>query len=143
MTFHVQNMIGGQALVSGTDKLGNEGKTVVSTTQWDELNARSNFSKATEDFNAVVEEFFAPLTEAAKKAERELNRRSRTRRSTSSSPRAPRVRAKPAEIIQLSRDSIILRLIEEGTPTTSCGSTSPRSGSSPPTDGSSTPVPRG
>lgn len=115
MTFHVQNMIGGQALVSGTDKLGNEGKTVVSTTQWDELNARSNFSKATEDFNAAVEEFFAPLTEAAKKAERELNRQKQDPAEyvvlTEGTEGAE---AKPAEIIQLTRDSIILRLIEEG-----------------------------
>lgn len=115
MTFHVQNMIGGQALVSGTDKLGNEGKTVVSTTQWDELNARSNFSKATEDFNAAVEEFFAPLTEAAKKAERELDRQKQDPAEyvvlTEGTEGAE---AKPAEIIQLTRDSIILRLIEEG-----------------------------
>lgn len=115
MTFHVQNMIGGQALVSGTDKLGNEGKTVVSTTQWDELNARSNFSKATEDFNAAVEKFFAPLTEAAKKAERELDRQKQDPAEyvvlTEGTEGAE---AKPAEIIQLTRDSIILRLIEEG-----------------------------
>ena len=115
MTFHVQNMIGGQALVSGTDKLGNEGKTVVSTTQWDELNARSNFSKATEDFNAAVEEFFAPLTEAAKKAERELDHQKQDPAEyvvlTEGTEGAE---AKPAEIIQLTRDSIILRLIEEG-----------------------------
>ena len=65
MTFTVQNMLGDQALVSGTDIRGNEGQAIVSTLQWDELNARKDFSAATEDFDAAVEEFFKPLTEAA------------------------------------------------------------------------------
>ena len=114
MTFHVQNMIGGQALVSGTDKLGNEGKTIVSTTQWGELNARANFSKATEDFDAAVEKFFAPLTKAARKAERKLNRQKQDPAEyVVLTEGTEGVEAQPAEIVQLSRDSIILRLIEE------------------------------
>ena len=114
MTFHVQNMIGGQALVSGTDYLGNQGKTVVSTVQWDELNARTNFSKATEDFDAAVEEFFAPLTEAAEKIERELDRKEQDPTEYVVLTEGTKgVEAQPAEIIQLSRDSMILRLIED------------------------------
>lgn len=115
MTFHVQNMIGGQALVSGTDYRGNEGKTVVNTIQWDELNARANFSKATEDFDAAVEQFFAPLTEAAEKAELTLNSQQQDPTEyVVLTEGTEGVEAQRAEIVQLTRDSIILRLIEEG-----------------------------
>ena len=116
MTFQVQTMIGNEALVSGTDKLGNTGKMVVSTTQWDELKSRKNFSSAKEDFDKAVEEFFKPLTKAAKKAQKKL---------AASQEQDPisyvvidegveGVEAQPRQLMQLSRDSIVLRLIEEG-----------------------------
>lgn len=115
MTFQVQNMLGDQALVSGTDKLGNEGKTIVSTSQWDELKARSNFSAATEDFDAAVKEFFAPLTEAAEKAELALAGKPQDSAEYVVLKEATEgVEPEPAEIVALSKDSIILRLIEEG-----------------------------
>ena len=115
MTFTVQNMLGDQALVSGTDIRGNEGQAIVSTVQWDELKARKDFSSASEDFDREVEAFFAPLTEAAEKLEAAI------------APKAPDSAAyivlsekvegtpsKPAQVVQLSKDSIVLRLIEEG-----------------------------
>lgn len=115
MTFHVQNMIGDQALVSGTDKLGNEGKTIVSTAQWDELKARANFSSAVEDFDAAVQEFFKPLTEAAEKTEQALQRKQQDPSEYIVLTEGTEgVKATPAEIVPLSQDSIILRLIEEG-----------------------------
>lgn len=115
MTFHVQNMIGDQALVSGTDKLGNKGKTIVITHQWDELKARTNFSSAVEDFDAAVQAFFKPLTEAAEKAEQAMQRKQQDPTEyVVLTEGTEGVEAQPAEIIQLTRDSIILRLIEEG-----------------------------
>jgi hypothetical protein len=115
MTFTVQTMLGDQALVSGSDIHGNEGKTIVSTRQWDELKAKSNFSAAAADFDAAVEAFFAPLVEASDKV----------KNAVAGKPRDPAeyvvltaevegVDAKPADIVALSQDSIILRLIEEG-----------------------------
>ena len=115
MTFQVQSMLGGSALVTGTDKLGNEGKTVVSTIQWDELTGRDNFSKAQADFDAEVEKFFKPLTKAAKKAEKALARPSQDPAEYIVLKEAVVGTApSPAEIVPLTRDSIILRLIEEG-----------------------------
>ena len=115
MSFIVQNMLGAQALVSGADHLGNEGKTIVSTTQWDELNARANFSSATVDFDAAVEAFFAPLAEAATEINKALAPKKQDaaeyivlKEATSG------VKPEAAEIVPLSRDSVILRLIEEG-----------------------------
>lgn len=115
MTFSVQTMLGDQALVSGSDIHGNEGKTLVSTLQWDELKVKKNFSSATADFDAAVEAFFAPLVEASDKAKTAM----------AGKPKDPAeyivltaategVDAKPADIVALSKDSIILRLIEEG-----------------------------
>lgn len=113
--FTVQNMLGDQALVSGTDHLGNEGKTIVSTTQWDELNARTNFSKATADFDAEVEKFFKPLTKAAKKAQKAMEVKAQDPAEYIVLKEAVEgTKSEPAQVVALSRDSIILRLIEEG-----------------------------
>lgn len=115
MTFTVQNMLGDQALVSGTDLRGNEGQAIVSTLQWDELRARKDFSAATEDFDAAVEEFFKPLTEAAEKLS--STAKGKTPDSASYvvlSEGVEGVQSKPAQLVQLSKDSIVLRLIEEG-----------------------------
>jgi hypothetical protein len=115
MTFIVQNMLGDEALVTGTDKLGNTGKMRVSTTQWDELKARENFSSAQADFDAEVEKFFKPLTKAAKKAEKALNAKAPDAVSYIVLTEAVKeVSGQPAQVIALTKDSIILRLIEEG-----------------------------
>ena len=114
MSFTVQTMLGGRALVQGTDINGTSGKCLVSTIQWDELNARDAFSQAQADFDAEVEAFFKPLTKAAKKAKKALA-------VPSSDPVAYVVvdkgskgkEARPRQVVALSHDSIILRLIEE------------------------------
>ena len=114
MSFEVKTLLGAQALVSGTDSIGNEGKTLVSTSEWDELKARLGFSAATEDFNAVVTQFFAPLTEASEKLEiagriKEQNPLEYVviKKGVDS------IAGETAEIARLSKDSMILRLIEE------------------------------
>lgn len=114
MTFIVQIMLGATALVSGTDHLGNDGKTIVSTTQWDELKARKGFSAATEDFDAAVTAFFAPLAEASEKVAAELAPKPQdSAEYVVLKDSVEGVNPEPAEIISLSKDSIILRLIEE------------------------------
>lgn len=113
--FTIQTMLGGTALVAGTDKLGNEGKTIVSTVQWDELTGRDNFSKAVADFDAEVEKFFKPLDKAAKKLQKKLDRPSQDPAEYIVLKEAVvGQQAQPAQVVQLTRDSIILRLIEEG-----------------------------
>ena len=116
MSFIVQIMLGAQALVSGTDTLGNEGKTIVFTAQWDELNERTNFSSATEDFDAAVTAFFAPLTEASDKVEKALAGKEQDPTEYIVLKKGVEaVTGEHDQIVQLSRDSIILRLIEKGT----------------------------
>lgn len=113
MGFTVQSMLGGQALVSGTDSLGNEGKCIVSTVEWDELKARKNFSAVEADFDKAVEEFFAPLIEAADKAKEAIVKPKDSAEYVVLTEATEGVDATPAEIVELSTDSIILRLIEE------------------------------
>ena len=115
MSFIVQLMLGAQALVSGADHLGNEGKTIVSTTQWDELKDRSNFSSATEDFDAAVEAFFAPLQEASAKIEKAAAGKEQDPTEYIVLKKGVKaVTGETDQIVELNKDSIILRLIEEG-----------------------------
>ncbi|HQZ84089.1 MAG TPA: hypothetical protein PLB21_00485 [Actinomycetota bacterium] len=101
--------------MAGTDITGKSGQTIVSTVQWDELTGRDNFSKATADFDAAVEKFFAPLEKAAKKAKKALERPSQDPAEYIVLKEAVKGReSQPAEVVALNRDSIILRLIEEG-----------------------------
>ena len=115
MSFTIQTMLGGTALVSGTDIAGNEGKTLVSTTQWEELQQRSNFSSATADYDKAVEEFFAPLVEAGEKLK---DIAAGTVQDAAEyvviSEGTEGVKAEAKQIVQLSKDSMILRFIEEG-----------------------------
>ena len=113
--FTVQTMLGGTALVAGTDITGKSGQTIVSTVQWNELTGRDNFSKAQADFDREVEKFFAPLEKAAKKAKKALERPSQDPSEYIVLKEAVKGReSQPAEVVALSKDSIILRLIEEG-----------------------------
>lgn len=116
MSFVVQQMLGDKALVSGTDHRGAEGKTIVSTTQWDELKARQNFSAAAEDFDAAVEAFFKPLTKAAKKVQKQLaqSREQDPAEYVVLREGTEGVQAEAPQIVGLTHDSIVLRLIEEG-----------------------------
>lgn len=114
MSFTVQSMLGSQALVSGTDSLGQTGKAIVSTVQWDELKAQKNFSAAKDDFDAAVEEFFAPLVEAAEKAhEAHVAKPQDPAEYVVLTPEVEATPGQQAEIVSLTTDSIILRLIEE------------------------------
>lgn len=115
MTFQVQNMLGNKALVSGTDLAGNEGKTIVDTTQWDELRARKNFTSAKADFDAAVEEFFAPITEAAEALEKAVETKAPDAAAyIVLSEEVEGVAHQPRKVVALSQDSIVLRMIEEG-----------------------------
>lgn len=116
MSFNVQTMLGQTAVVSGTDINGRTGSTTVSTAQWEELNGRTGFSKAQKDFDQAVEDFFKPLTEAADKATAAMAGKTQDPVEFVVLAEATTgVQAKPAQIVALSKDSIILRLIEEGT----------------------------
>lgn len=114
MTFTVTKLIGSRALVRGTDVTGAEGQVVLDTTQWDELNLHQQHSAATAEFEAVVEEFFAPLTQAAEALGQKVAKPEDSLGFVVISEGTEAVPGTPAHVVQLSHDSKVLRLIDEG-----------------------------
>lgn len=114
-SFTLTDLVGDRTLVEGTDARGNTGSTVVSNKEWREIAGTSEFNKATEAFDAAVDKFFKPLVDAAEALEH----------AVVETPKDPAsyvvleegtegVEAKDPVVVKLSRDSVILRLIEEG-----------------------------
>lgn len=109
MTFTTTNLVNDQVLVADGKK-----SEVLDGSQWAALKARQAHGQAHETFDAAVEAFFAPITEAAEALE-----------ATSFTEVDPitvvvldegevGTPSRHAVVEQLTRDSIILRLIEEG-----------------------------
>ena len=116
MSFTTTALVGNRVLVTGTDFLGTEGKAVLDSSQWVAVNARKQHKQASKEFDDAVEEFFKPLTEAADKAQQALAGKTQDPvEFVVLSEATDGVKAKPAQIVALSKDSIIIRLIEEGT----------------------------
>lgn len=113
--FSTNTLVGDRVLVTGTDVFGESGKTIVDASQWNELALRKDVSKATADFDAAVEAFYAPLTEAADKAEVAMkgNRPDDASAYVVITEATEGVPANAGQTVRLTRDSVILRLIEE------------------------------
>lgn len=63
--FSITKLIGHEYLVEGTDNNGTSDSTTINGRQWDEINLQLKRSSLEEDFDAKIQAFFAPLTEAA------------------------------------------------------------------------------
>jgi hypothetical protein len=114
MTFTIQKLTGSRAVVSGTDVAGTEGKLVVSTHQWDELNARTETDQAQAAFDTAVEAFFKPLTDAAEELATKVQRPTDSIGYVVLSEPEEGRPAKPGQLVKLTHDSIVLRIIESG-----------------------------
>lgn len=108
-------LTGQRVLVEGTDVRGNEGSTVVSSAEWDDVNAHVEYDQAVESFDDAVKEFFAPVLTAAEALEGKLGK---TPDDPSSyvvvHEKVEATPGHPGQIVRLSRDSVVLRLIAEG-----------------------------
>lgn len=115
MTFTTMNLTGERVLVRGTDLTGKDGETVLDSSQWNEVNRHRNVAEAGKDFDAEVDNFFAPLLRAAEKFET-------AREGRDEDPIAkfvlhegtPSVQGREEIAVHLNKDSIVLRLIERG-----------------------------
>lgn len=117
MTFTVTRLAGSEALVSGTDKLGTTGQTIVSTEQWDELKQHKLYHKATEAFDDQVQEFFKDILDAAAEVQAVLDGNTKAQDPNEFvvfGEGVEGVAAVEPEIKRLNKDSQILRLIEDG-----------------------------
>ncbi len=113
-TFTVARLVNSEALVTGTDVFGETGKVVVNTCQWDELKAHSAMHEAGDAFDAAVNEFFAPLLEAAEKIGQSVEVPTDPSSFVVLHEEVEHVEGRSADIVRLTSDSVILRLIEQG-----------------------------
>ena len=115
MSFSTQRLVNSRVLVTGTDKAGTDGTTTLDSTQWDEVNANSLYSKAVDEFDAAVDEFFKPLLDAADKASAaKVTKPDDPSSYVVLNEAVDSVEGRPAQLVHLNSDSIVLRLIEEG-----------------------------
>lgn len=115
MSFEVKRLVNHRAIVSGTDTFGVTGSAALDTTQWDEIQANVKFDQATEAFDEVVEEFFAPMLAAADNVKAALVPRPEDPASyVVLSEEVEGVEAKPRVLVRLDDDTIVLRLIDSG-----------------------------
>lgn len=114
MSFTTTKLVDERVLVRGTDVFGTDGKTVLDSSQWSEVNSRKEFSQATDEFDAAVQAFFAPLTKAAEKVNKKMEKQPDAVSYVVLSEEQVGVEAKPGQLIKLTKDSIILRILESG-----------------------------
>jgi hypothetical protein len=112
--FTITRLVNDRAIVRGTDVFGTEGTTTVSTKQWDEVQADTQYKQAEADFESTVEEFFKPLTDAHNAMHQKLERPTDASSYIVLDEGSEGVPAQPRHLIRLNRDSVILRLVEQG-----------------------------
>ncbi len=113
--FTTINLSGERVLIKGQDAFGTEGQEVLDASQWLEIYSHQRFDDATDAFNQAVEEFFAPLLVAA---DAQLQAKAGPPQDPTAyvvlSEGVEAVEGQPAHVVRLTRDSQILRLMEDG-----------------------------
>lgn len=109
-TFTYTNLAGDRALV--TD--GGKRSTVLNVADWNEAQRRLALADATEEFNAEVEEFYFTLTEAAERVNAVQAKAIDPNQFVVIDEGVEGEQHVCAEVIDLSYDSQIARLINEG-----------------------------
>jgi len=112
--FTTRTLTNDRVMVKGTDIDGGVGETVLDASQWNDLKARNDVKTATADFDAAVEAFYAPLLEAAEKANRSLERPTDSLAHVVLDEGQEAVPGRAPQIVNLTKDSMVLRLLEDG-----------------------------
>jgi hypothetical protein len=108
--FTVTKLMGPGTLVEGTDVTGKEGRTILISDKWEMLQSVRAHKAASEVFDAQVEEFFKPLTDAAAQATAIAHPETEDWGRVVLSEATEGVEA---EVIHLDMDGVILRLLDE------------------------------
>ena len=112
--FNTQRLAGQRVLVTGSEP---EQQQILYSDEWDDVKHLLAHRVADDAFNSAVEEFFAPLVEAATAAEQELLATLPAVDDAFTvviSEGTEAVEGEDPQIITLSRETAILRMIEEG-----------------------------
>lgn len=113
MTFQTQVLMDNRVLVHGTDVFGSTNKTIVDGTQWAELTERTDVDKAQQAFDEAVNQFFKPVLDAAEELREAFDSPADSIAYVVIEEGSEGVAPTPRHVVPLTRDSIILRLIEE------------------------------
>ena len=113
MTFNLTMLAGDQALVTGSKKAQ---RCVLDASQWIQLKQHKARMEAEEVFDATVEEFYKPLTEAAGEYESRLGQIMKADPAFEYviQPGAEGTEKTSREVYYLNNASAILRMIESG-----------------------------
>ena len=113
MTFNLTMLAGDQALVTGSKKAQ---RCVLDASQWIQLKQHKARMEAEEVFDATVEEFYKPLTEAAGEYESRLGQIMKADPAFEYviQPGAEGTEKTSREVYYLNNTSAILRMIESG-----------------------------
>lgn len=116
MTFTVTRLAGNRAVVSGTDAAKNKGSVILDTTQYDHIAHSTAVAEATAEFDATVHAFYAEIEAATDKLTEAQNApvNSDDRFKLVVSEAVEGACAHPEISITLSKDTVILRLIDAG-----------------------------
>ena len=104
-----------RVLVDGTDAFGNFVRTVLDSTQWDGIKAELTKSTVEDQFNAAVEEFYAPLLEKIDAIVADAQKSVVDDAYVLTvGETVGAVEAVAPTVYRLNQDSAVLRLLEEG-----------------------------
>lgn len=114
MSFNITQLAGNKVLVDGTDYRGTTGETILDGAGFANLQEQERLRDAHAEFDASVEDFFAPLLEAAEKldAKHEVVLDPLTNIVIDEGSEGEVRRS--ATIIELDTDTAILRAIDSG-----------------------------
>lgn len=113
MSFTTRNLAGNRVLVQGTDIDGNTGKTVIDGSEWAELRARKTHQELHGVFDEKVREFFAPLVDAVDAIAEQHAPQVDPTYTLVLTEGVEASEGVAEEVVVLSKDSVILRLLEE------------------------------
>ena len=108
--FTTTALLGGGTLVEGTDITGREGRTILISDKWEAVQEIRRHIAASEEFDAVVSEFYAPLTAAAEAAKAIAHPATA---EWSEVTLKEGTEFEPAETVSLDMDGTILRILAE------------------------------
>lgn len=113
-TFNTTELANDRVLVTGEDAQGYPSKKILDAKEFNALKLRDAQAGAVEEFDASVEAFFAPLTEAAERVQAAQKITLDPAFFITIQEGEAGTAAKQEILHQLGQDTVVLRLIEQG-----------------------------
>jgi hypothetical protein len=113
MSFTIIKLAGDRALVKGRDAVGTYGQQILDAAEWNDFNAHNQHNNAHEAFDAAVEAFFAPLSEAVDALKATAKPKQDPLFFVTVQEKSEAVAGTDEVLVRLSHDSAVLRLVEQ------------------------------